>query len=81
MEKCEYVGNIPELKGQDATIRPIEDSDEAKWIVKLDRTRYVMVTFEDHDIQFNGDRVGRGWYPFPKSHFRALNSRDKKRVF
>jgi hypothetical protein len=74
----EYVGDIPELRGQDAQIRPIDDNDEAKWLVSLDRSKYIMVMFEDGSVKFNGQSIGRHWYPFPKSHFRAVSSPQKR---
>ena len=76
----EYVGDIPELKGLDAQLRPITDHDEAKWLISINREKHVMASFYDHHTIFNGQPIGHGWYPFPRSHFRAVTS-PQKRVF
>lgn len=72
MKRCEYIGNITELRGHTALVMPLRQQDRANHPKGT-----VQAQFDDVSLIFNNKRMGLSWHPFPESYFREIKDGDK----
>jgi hypothetical protein len=72
MRRCEYIGNITELRGQTALVMPLRQQDRDKHPKGT-----IQAQFDEVSLIFNNKRMGLCWNPFPETHFREVRDGDK----